>query len=232
MGTVFEYPGPVTLEKTNPASVTADELGHIDAVLLSHQQHGDNLDNAGRALLAKVPRVLTTPQSAEALGANAEGIEPWASTKVVGAGGFAVTITATPAQHGPDGTRHLTGEVTGFSIDWADRSAVGPLYISGDTVLHAGTDEIVERLAPVGLAVLHLGRVRSPGLGDAQFSLSAENAVEFGTRLQAAHIVPVHRDGWAHFSQPVTEAESVLNASALAARVHWIASAQSQVFEL
>ena len=29
------------------------DVGHIDAVLLSHDQHGDNLDHAGRELLKK-----------------------------------------------------------------------------------------------------------------------------------------------------------------------------------
>jgi L-ascorbate metabolism protein UlaG (beta-lactamase superfamily) len=57
-GNAFDH-GPVHLEKTGEASVTPEQLGHIDAVLLSHEQHGDNLDDAGRALLSRVPRVLT-----------------------------------------------------------------------------------------------------------------------------------------------------------------------------
>ena len=37
-------------------AIPAAELAPIDAVLLSHDHHGDNLDDAGRALLPSVPR--------------------------------------------------------------------------------------------------------------------------------------------------------------------------------
>jgi hypothetical protein len=57
-GSAFVY-GAYQLEKTSPASVTPDQLGRIDAVLLSDEQDGDNLDRAGRELLRSVPRVLT-----------------------------------------------------------------------------------------------------------------------------------------------------------------------------
>lgn len=56
-GSAFDY-GPLHLEKTSPASVTPEQLGRIDAVLLSHEQHGDNLDRAGRELLSSVPSFL------------------------------------------------------------------------------------------------------------------------------------------------------------------------------
>jgi len=36
------------------------EIGKIDVVLLSHDQHGDNLDHAGRELLQTVAQTLTT----------------------------------------------------------------------------------------------------------------------------------------------------------------------------
>ena len=56
-----DYPGAMTLTKTKPATVTPAELGPIDAVLLSHDEHADNLDDSGRKLLCEVPVVLTTP---------------------------------------------------------------------------------------------------------------------------------------------------------------------------
>lgn len=53
----FDAPGPVpsgdrTLMKSTGPAVAAEEVGPIDAVLLSHDQHGDNLDRSGRALRA------------------------------------------------------------------------------------------------------------------------------------------------------------------------------------
>ena len=52
------------LTKTAPSAATPAELGPIDVVLLSHDEHPDNLDASGRALLAEVPLTLTTPGGA------------------------------------------------------------------------------------------------------------------------------------------------------------------------
>jgi L-ascorbate metabolism protein UlaG (beta-lactamase superfamily) len=52
--------GSASHKTTGPAVAIAD-LPPIDAVLLSHDHHGDNLDDAGRALLPSADVVLTTP---------------------------------------------------------------------------------------------------------------------------------------------------------------------------
>src|SRR5688500_12250580 len=62
-----DYPGPdgrPGLTKTAPASIAPADLGRVDAVLLSHDEHPDNLDRSGRALLAEVPLTLTTVSGA------------------------------------------------------------------------------------------------------------------------------------------------------------------------
>ncbi len=74
----FDAPGPVpsgdrTLTKTTGPAVAAEEIGPIDAVLLSHDQHGDNLDRSGRALLAHAGLVLTTPEGGDRLGRGVVG---------------------------------------------------------------------------------------------------------------------------------------------------------------
>jgi len=53
-----EYEGG--LVKTTGPAVTIEELGTIDVVLVSHDQHADNLDPAGRDLLAQAAHVFTT----------------------------------------------------------------------------------------------------------------------------------------------------------------------------
>jgi L-ascorbate metabolism protein UlaG (beta-lactamase superfamily) len=52
----FDAPGPVpgghrTLTKTMGPALAAEEIGPVDGVLLSRDQHGDNLDRSGRALV-------------------------------------------------------------------------------------------------------------------------------------------------------------------------------------
>jgi L-ascorbate metabolism protein UlaG (beta-lactamase superfamily) len=60
----FDPPGDYELAYTRLAklarpAVGSDQIGPIDAVLLSHEQHLDNFDRAGRAFAQTVARVLT-----------------------------------------------------------------------------------------------------------------------------------------------------------------------------
>src|SRR5690348_1031756 len=68
--------GSRELIKTGGPAVTADDLGRIDAVLLSHDQHPDNLDRLGRAVLERVPTVLSTPVAAGRLAGTTRGLRP------------------------------------------------------------------------------------------------------------------------------------------------------------
>src|ERR1700761_5025945 len=92
----FDEPGSyqlphVKLEKLEGPAMAADAVGEIDAVLLSHDQHSDNLDHAGKAFLARAKRVLTTEAGAKRLGSHAEGFAPWATTEIT-KGGARLTI--------------------------------------------------------------------------------------------------------------------------------------------
>jgi len=54
-------------------AIAAEEVGTLDAVLLTHDHHGDNLDAAGRALLPRAGRVLTTVAGAGRIGVILSG---------------------------------------------------------------------------------------------------------------------------------------------------------------
>lgn len=73
-------------------------------------------------------------------------------------------ITGVPAQHGPNGTEHLTGEVTGFVLPGDDLPSV---YLSGDNASLDVVNAIVERVGPADIAVLFTGGAQLPYLGDA-----------------------------------------------------------------
>ncbi len=220
-GSSFDY-GPVHLEKTIGGRVSASELGRIDAVLLSHDQHGDNLDRAGRSFLNTVPLVITTPLAASRLdGVKAVGVEPWRQVLVQGPDSSSVHVTAVPAQHGPEGTQDATGPVTGFILEWTGQVG-GPLYVSGDTVLFEGTKQIAQRYAPIGIAVLNLGRVELEAMKGAYLSLSAAEAISYSQDLRAKAIVPVHCEGWHHFTEDIATAQAAFTSSSIARRVHWL----------
>jgi len=57
----FDPPGPHGyLTKTAGPAVTEDQLGPVDLVLVSHDNHPDNLDDRGRAFALAGRLVLTT----------------------------------------------------------------------------------------------------------------------------------------------------------------------------
>ena len=219
-GSEFDH-GPVHLTKTTSATVRAQDLGRIDAVLLSHDQHADNLDNGGRELLAGAGQVLTTPEAALRLGGHALGMTDWQVQRLRGPG-FDLDITALPAQHGPDGTQAATGPVTGFLLEWPGQRH-GALYISGDTVLFNGTEEIARRCR-IGTALLHLGRVQLAPMGDLVFSLSASEAARYGQALGLQTLIPLHFDGWAHFTEGRVAAGATFDDTPLRDKVRWLES--------
>jgi L-ascorbate metabolism protein UlaG (beta-lactamase superfamily) len=202
-----EYPiGQRTLVKT--AAPLAPPPDGADVVLLSHDQHPDNLDRSGRALLASVPLVLSTPTAAERLGGTVRGLEPWADTR-----SGEVTITAVPAQHGPDGTEHLTGPVTGFVLEAAGEPTV---YISGDNASLRVVREVAARFPDVAVAVLFGGAARTALLGDANLTLDAAGMVEAARILGAGEVVAVHVDSWGHFTEGPADVRAAFDAAGLA----------------
>src|SRR3954463_7987845 len=82
-------------------AIAAPDLGPIDAVLLSHDHHDDNLDAAGRALLPSAGTVVTTVAGAKRLGGETRGLEPWTQTRLEAPGKPAIEVSATPCRHGP-----------------------------------------------------------------------------------------------------------------------------------
>ena len=211
--------GPVTLHKTAGPAQPAAALGRLDAVLLSHEQHSDNLDQTGRELLPTVPHVFTTPQSAANIGANARGLAPWETTFLTAPNGRRLNITATPARHGPHGAEQFSGEVTGFVLHWDDQPAA--LYVSGDTVWYEGVAEVARRFA-VSVALVNLGAAQIDLIGPIDLTMNAAGAVETARAFAGAVLVPAHYEGWAHFREPRTEVARVFAEAGLTNRLLWL----------
>jgi L-ascorbate metabolism protein UlaG (beta-lactamase superfamily) len=204
---------------TDPA-LSTDELPRLDAVLLSHDEHFDNLDREGRALLQRVPLTLTTASGAKRLGGTAEGLRPWQSLEVRSGDGITVRVTGVPALHGPRMLTRYVGDVTGFVLEWEGQRN-GALYISGDTILFADLAEIGCRFT-IGTAMVHIGCGGFDDItGPLRLSLSANQGVRLAELVGAKTLVPSHYEGWAHFTEPRRSAEQALNES-FDGRVVWL----------
>ena len=203
-------------------AVPADQIGKLDAVLVSHDQHEDNLDPAGRELLPGADAVVTTEPGAKRLGGSARGLRPWDTTRLEAPGRPAIEITATPCRHGPPGSHPIVGDVIGFALRWEGQQH-GALWISGDTVLYEGVREVPRRVE-IGAALIHLGGVRFPVSGPARYTMTARQMIDLAGSLNANTLIPIHYEGWKHFREGRDAIERQL-ASAPAAvreRVRWL----------
>jgi L-ascorbate metabolism protein UlaG (beta-lactamase superfamily) len=191
--------GTASTKTTGPA-LRLDTLGPLDAVLLSHDHHADNLDDSGRALLPSVPTVLTTRAGARRLAArNVRGLAAGETTVLEVPGKPPLTVLATPCRHGPPLSRPVAGAVIGFALSLADRAGVS-VWMTGDTVLHAPLRRLAGRL-DVDVAVLHLGSVKFPLTGPLRYSMNSAAVVRLLDLLRPRVAVPVHYEGWSHFSE-------------------------------
>jgi L-ascorbate metabolism protein UlaG (beta-lactamase superfamily) len=217
----FDAPGDyklphVTLVKTGRPALTVEEVLPVDAVLLSHDQHSDNLDASGRALLGRVPRVLTTLAGAQRLNGRTQGLAPWDSTELTRPDGRRLQITATPARHGPAGIEPFSGDVIGFVVESDDQP---PIYVTGDTVWYDGVAEVARRF-PAGVVVLFAGAAETRG--PFHLTMSTNDAVETAHAFPRATIVPIHREGWAHFTQNGADLEKTFTALGIGARLRML----------
>lgn len=195
----FDPPGPVgNLTKTRGPALTVEQVGQVDVVLLSHDEHEDNLDVAGRATLADAGRVLTTPGGGQRI-EQARGMRRWEQVVIPGAdGGVDVSVTAVPAQHGSKAVTLFTGVVTGFVLEAAGWPTV---YVSGDNSSVKKVAQIAEHFPDVTVAIVFAGGAKVDRLGDVLLTVDAERLARIGTLWPSATLVPVHTDDWAHFRQ-------------------------------
>lgn len=212
------YPlGTRTLTKTAGPAVDVDAIGGVDAMLLSHDQHPDNLDRRGRDYLATVPLVLSTTAARKRLGGVVRALATWEQMTLSRPDGGQLRITGVPAQHGPDGSEPDVGAVTGFVLAG---DGLPTVYISGDNASLAVVRAIVDRLGPVDGALLNAGAAQTALMNHANLTLDSAQAVEATRILGARWVVPLHIDGWAHFTQGRETLRDAFARAGLSDRLH------------
>ena len=207
-GRRYSFGWGTSSRKTAGPALPVEAVGRIDGVLLTHDQHADNLDDAGRALLPSAPVVVTTPAGARRLGAT--GLAPWQTTTIGD-----VEITATPSRHGPAWSAPIVGPTTGFTLRPPGSASV--VWISGDTVVFPGVLEVADRFT-VDTAILHLGKVQFGLTGPARFTMTGRDAVALCDRIKPRTVIPVHYEGWSHFH----EGRAQIDAAFPPGRLTWL----------
>lgn len=213
-----EYrPGPYTLRKTAGPALSPESVGQVDVVLLSHDHHFDNLDRAGRLFLANATSVLTTPAGAQRLGKNAFGLSRWQTVSLAAPDGRVLRVTATPACHGP--ADHDRGPVTGFALAYRDAPET-VVYVSGDTVWFEGIAQVHKHF-PVAAALLFMGAARVPEAGPWHLTLTAEEGIRTARAFPEATIVPLHYEGWDHYTESREDIARAFAKAGLETRLCW-----------
>ncbi|KAK3397566.1 beta-lactamase superfamily domain-containing protein [Sordaria brevicollis] len=231
-GTIIEYRG-IVINKSDSPALALDQLPPIDAVLLSHEDHPDNLDELGRRLLDG-RKVFTTMDGASQLAPRpgVRGLKNWETVGLdLGGEGPArkLEVTATPCKHLPG------GEVVGFIISSPD-GAFGThrdgrpnaIYFSGDTIhleelgKMKGKYHIAVAMLNIGKATVSLPGGGADGGGSLQITMGGEQAAQLAKDIGADVIVPLHFESWSHFRESAGDLANDFVKAGVEDKVLWL----------
>ena len=157
---------------------------------------------------------MTTPAGAGRLGGNARGLQPWEKAALQARDSRSLSVSATPARHGPVGIEPIAGDVIGFLISVeGDGDAV---YISGDTVWYRGVAEVAARFRP-RVVVAFAGSAETRGRF--HLTMDSNDAIATAHAFPDAQIVAVHNEGWEHFRESAADLAQSFKALGIADRL-------------
>lgn len=219
----------VQLKVTQDPAIKPEDLPEIDAVLLSHEDHPDNLDEVGRKVL-EGKKVFTTKDGAKNIGDKAivTGFNAGDRATLV-AGGKTFEIIATPAEHLPG------GECIGFLVTSPDFGTTNGLpnaiYFSGDTIYNQDVANSLKGYH-ISLALLNLGRaaVDVGGPETMPITLDGKQASQLILDANVEKIVPMHFEGWGHFSEGREPAEKAFAEAGVSEKIFWLPRGEKKVF--
>ncbi|KAH8649097.1 beta-lactamase-like protein [Xylariales sp. PMI_506] len=202
-GTSWEVMPGISLTSHYAPSHTLDTLPPVDAVLLSHEDHPDNLDTLGRRLL--------------------DGRR----TVPLRIGGTTFFVTGTPCVHLPG------GECVGFALtapkEFGTSEVDGlpnALWFSGDTVYTEELGRGIRERFHVRVALVNAGAAAVAGLpgagGPVQITMDGRQAAQLLCDVGADVLVPMHYEGWTHFTEGRAQLEEALRSQGVLDQVRFL----------
>ena len=227
----FDAPGAyqlphVKLEKLTGPALAANDIGEVDAVLLSHDQHSDNLDHSGGISRARQTRADDGSRRKTAR-------RPCGRSCAVGGHRTDRQERSFADDHRDAGAsrpgRHRAAVRRRHRLR-ADVEQAGsrPVYISGDTVWFDGVAEVARRFkAGVVLPFAGAAQTRGPF----HLTMDTNDTIETARAFPDAVIVPVHTDGWAHFRQSAGDLRASFDTLGFGARLKILEPGVATVIE-
>jgi L-ascorbate metabolism protein UlaG (beta-lactamase superfamily) len=196
-------PGVHATRLHDPA-VELDELGHIDAVVLSHF-HADHFDRVAERDLPKDLPILAPPSAVDELARRGftagRGLETWHMEEVA-SGVNRASITALPGRHGPGVVDFVLPDVMGSMIDLDGPAGGVRIYVSGDTLVFDDLEEIPQRFDGIDVGLFHLGGTKVAGI---MVTMDGEQGVQALSIIGAHRNVPIHFDDYDRFTSPLAD---------------------------
>jgi L-ascorbate metabolism protein UlaG (beta-lactamase superfamily) len=93
------------------------------------------------------------------------------------------------------------------------------IYVSGDNASRDVVRAIVEKTGEIAIAILNTGAVQLSKFDGAYLTLSADHAADVAQILGARMVIPLHFEGWAHFTQGADELRAAFSGNGIRDRL-------------
>lgn len=225
----FDSVGPA---RWFPPPLAIDDVGAVDAVVISHDHH-DHLQYSSVKLLKDKPVTWFVPLG---VGAHLEywGVDPariaeldwWEKGSLTAQDGRVVEVDCVPARHASG--RQVLDQGATLWASWAFVGAQHRVFFSGDTGLHSALAEIGQKLGPFDLTMIEVGQYH-PTWPD--WHIGPEQAVKAHQMLRGKTMLPIHWALWTLAPHGWTEPGERVVVAAQAAGVPLVLPRPGESFE-
>jgi len=132
--------------------------------------------------------------------------------------------------HAPGAARLLLPPVMGSLLEFgpANGKVQYRVYITGDTLMFDGINQIARRNRNIDLAILHLGGTKLPG--GIMVTMDGAQGADLFEEIRPGRAVPVHYNDYSVFSSPLDEFRREMDRRGFADLATYIEPGQSHTF--